>query len=152
MKQRIHGPASARLAAYVQRGEPDECWEWMGTRDHRGYGESRINRKRHAAHRMAWEAVNGPVPEGMGVLHRCDNPPCCNPAHLFVGDQVANMRDARAKGRTGGFAAENAAKTHCVNGHEYTPENTKLLRGGRRDCWTCQRERQAAYRLRRAAS
>lgn len=51
------------------------------------------------SHRAAWELTHGPVPDGLFVLHRCDNPPCCNPAHLFLGTRGDNNRDARAKGR-----------------------------------------------------
>ncbi len=55
---------------------------------------------------MAFELTFGPIPRGQGVLHRCDNPPCCNPAHLFLGDQSANMADAAHKGRARGAEGE----------------------------------------------
>jgi hypothetical protein len=79
------------------------CLEFTGARTADGYG--RIGRGgRHAGwertHRVAWEIVNGPVPDGMCVLHRCDNPPCCETTHLFLGTRVENNTDRDLKGRT----------------------------------------------------
>lgn len=102
---------------------PSECWEWSGSRDRKGYGFGDGGR----AHRLAWEWENGPVPAGLMVLHRCDNPPCCNPKHLFVGTALDNARDALAKGHH-----HNAGKTHCPRGHELSDTGR-----GRRDCKTC---------------
>lgn len=79
----------------------DDCWEWSAGRVSAGYGavwDNSIGRHRHA-HRLAWEIVNGPIPDGQWVLHRCDNPPCCNPSHLFLGTQADNDADRTAKGR-----------------------------------------------------
>lgn len=85
--------------AKVDRRGPSECWLWTGFLNNRGYG--RLTRKpRHLfAHRAAWELTYGSVPDGLWVLHRCDNPPCCNPAHLFLGTHQDNMDDMAAKGR-----------------------------------------------------
>lgn len=74
------------------------CWEWTGFRDRDGYGRIRTSR-RDAAHRAAWLLSHFVIPEGMHVLHRCDNPPCVNPAHLFLGTQPVNVADMTAKGR-----------------------------------------------------
>jgi hypothetical protein len=94
------GTPEDRFRRYVVEGGADECWEWTGARSTRGYGELAMPGSRPAkAHKMAWEAVNGPVPDGLWVLHHCDNPPCCNPAHLYVGTHVDNMRDMRERGR-----------------------------------------------------
>jgi hypothetical protein len=80
-------------------GGPDACWEWQGARNRSKYGNVRIHDKTYLTHRIAWELANGPVPEGDDVLHHCDNPPCCNPRHLWTGDARANGLDMVAKGR-----------------------------------------------------
>jgi hypothetical protein len=76
------------------------CWEWTGATVPGGYGRLRGDDARSTlAHRAAWLWANGPFPDGLKVCHRCDNPPCCNPEHLFLGTQLENMRDCVAKGR-----------------------------------------------------
>lgn len=76
------------------------CWTWTAGKTTAGYGVLRVNGVGRYAHRLSYEFHIGPIPTGKHVLHRCDNPPCVNPAHLFLGDQTANNRDAAAKGRT----------------------------------------------------
>lgn len=77
------------------------CWIWTKGRSKHGYGELRLLGKHHLAHRVAWELANGvPIPDGLDVLHKCDNPPCCNPSHLFVGTHADNVADMVAKGRS----------------------------------------------------
>lgn len=88
-----------RFWAKVDRRGPDECWPWSGSRKPRGYGHFIIGRRDHNAHRLAYELANGPITDGMHVLHSCDNPPCCNPAHLFLGTHTDNMHDMRLKSR-----------------------------------------------------
>lgn len=80
-------------------GGPDGCWIWTGARFPFGYGAIKIGGRPRGAHRTAWELVNGPIPEGLNVLHHCDNPPCVNPAHLFLGTLRDNALDMFAKGR-----------------------------------------------------
>lgn len=81
---------------------PGGCWEYTGNRGRNGYGHVKINRRSALAHRIAWALVNGPIPDGLCVLHRCDNRPCCNPDHLFLGTLVDNNADRHAKGRSRG--------------------------------------------------
>lgn len=94
------------LDDHLVPGASDECWIWTGPRVRGGYGRAGVN----LAHRLAWERANGPIPEGLFVLHRCDNPPCCNPSHLFLGTHDDNMRDRDAKGRTLRGEATGAAR------------------------------------------
>lgn len=95
-------PLADRLWAKVDVRGPDDCWEWQGSKvgeyGHIGVG-GREN-KLVLTHRAAYEVSVGPIPDGMKVCHTCDNPPCCNPKHLFLGTQADNVRDRDAKGRT----------------------------------------------------
>jgi HNH endonuclease len=104
-------PLESRMERLVDRnGGPDACWLWTGSTDAYGYGAISFGRsKKLKSHRVAWEIENGPIPVGQSILHRCDTPPCCNPAHLFVGSQGDNMRDAAAKGRQ--FVPEPSRRT-----------------------------------------
>lgn len=98
--ERYRPPAEdAWFWKHVDVRQPDECWEWQGFRNSRGYGQCRHNKDQRVAHRWAWEITYGPIPRGILVCHHCDNPPCVNPAHLFLGTQRDNVRDMHAKGR-----------------------------------------------------
>lgn len=91
----------ARFWSNVDRsGGPDACWEWQGSRHPFGYGQSYFTKPVTAlAHRVAWIIEHGAITSNQFVCHRCDNPPCVNPTHLFLGTQLDNMRDMNAKGR-----------------------------------------------------
>lgn len=100
-------PLAERFWEKVAVAEPHECWPWTGARSGPGlYGKVRVDRQTVKAHRVAYELAVGPIPEGLWVLHACDNPPCCNPAHLSLGTHLENQRQkaerGRARGRCGG--------------------------------------------------
>jgi len=80
----------------------DECIEWDGRLDREFYGEIRNRGRVKKAHRVVWEEENGPIPDGLSILHCCDNPPCINIEHLFLGTRIDNNHDRTTKGRNGG--------------------------------------------------
>ena len=90
------------------RGE-DECWEWQGSRHYVWkYGHFKVGKSSVAAHRVSWELHNNAkIEKGLVVCHKCDNPPCCNPNHLFVGTVADNNLDKKKKGRTPDGHGEN---------------------------------------------
>lgn len=96
-KQRHGLSLQERFDGYVDKS--GDCWLWTNYRDKNGYGRLNINNRPILAHRISWELHCGEITPEEHVLHRCDNPPCVNPAHLFLGDQVANNADMMAKGR-----------------------------------------------------
>ncbi|MFA5346508.1 MAG: HNH endonuclease signature motif containing protein [Methanoregula sp.] len=101
-------PLEERFREKFTEGDPDTCWMWKGAVHPQGYGL--VKRKDGAqmrANRVSWEVYRGPIPEGMMVLHRCDNPGCVNPDHLFLGNQRDNMDDMRKKGRKASTQGEN---------------------------------------------
>jgi hypothetical protein len=116
-----------------------DCIEWKGARIN-GYGVKKVGGKQRRVHRLTWEEVHGPIPDGMFVLHHCDNPACYNVTHLFLGDHRENMRDMAEKGR-----AANAKKDSCPQGHSYDAVNAD----GTRRCKTCSAEASRAYYRRR---
>lgn len=93
----------ARFWAKVDTtGGPDACWPWKASHKAAGYGQVVINYKIHGAHRVAYAIATGYTPTSDEyVCHRCDNPPCCNPKHLWLGSAKENTQDASIKGRAG---------------------------------------------------
>lgn len=103
-------PLAERFWSRVNIGNCDECWEWQSRRI-KGYGAFTYRHGKYEyAHRFAYKIVNGTIPRGMGVLHKCDNPPCCNPSHLFLGTQSDNLHDMAQKGRNAKGERSGTAK------------------------------------------
>ena len=93
-----------RFWSKVDKRGPDECWEWQGPTIPKGYGQMRVgsrtdwSRTTKLAHRIAFELVNGPIPDGLHVMHLCNNKLCCNPAHLKLGTNQQNIQMASRDG------------------------------------------------------
>ena len=134
-----------RLTAGLVR-MPNGCLEWTRGTNKAGYGLVTNPDGTALAHRVVWILANGPIPNGLNVLHHCDNPPCCQTeptegypeGHLFVGTRADNNADRDSKGRCRAGIV-NAAKTHCPADHEFTEDNTYVHQGGRH-CRICRRD------------
>ena len=119
------------------------CWEWQGSKSKDGYGQFILSarrgepRVRISPYRFVWEYFHGPMPEGFEPDHLCNNRACCNPAHIEPVTHAENQRRSYQRGRkrpgldyqTGRRAAQI---THCPQGHEYTPENSRITSQGSR--------------------
>lgn len=144
-----------RFWSKVERIPFHTCWEWTGSLAGTGYGSISWHGRQMRAHRLAWQLTYGPIPKGTGahgtcVLHRCDNPPCVRPEHLFLGTNHENVLDCIAKGRSRRCVWRRSL-THCFHGHEFSEENVFINGLGHRVCKPCRRFRKKHYRRRRVA-
>lgn len=137
-------PVEDRFWSKVDSSAPG-CWPWTATRNSGGYGHIRVGEKMRSAHRVSYELTHGPIPEGMQVMHSCDNPACVNPAHLSLGSNQDNLLDMARKRRQW-----NQGRSTCSSGHEYTEENIyrPKSRPNQIQCKECRRERVREYRAR----
>lgn len=134
----IVGDDEARFWEKVDRRGDDECWEWLAATS-RGYGHFWAGADESIlAHRYAYKLLVGPIPEGMTIDHLCRNTGCVNPAHMEPVTLAENILRGESP------SAKAARQTHCIRGHEYTPENTHTVmrpdgRLRHRECRTCKR-------------
>jgi hypothetical protein len=125
----------SNMVASIERKtfhEPNTgCWLYVGDSVVGGYGRVVYRGKKYLAHRVSYVANKGEIPYGKTIDHLCGQTCCVNPQHLeAVNHRVNNLRSASPP-------SKNAAKTHCLRGHEYTEENTHRHKDGRRECRTC---------------
>lgn len=116
-----------------------DCWEWIGGKQSSGYGYYALDGKMRQAHRVAYEMAHGPIPADHQIHHRCHNRPCVNPAHL---EPIHKTKHVLIHDT---FSGRKSRQTHCIRGHEFTPENTYRWHGMRK-CRTCMRAHKASRR------
>jgi hypothetical protein len=133
--------ATQRWCARVRLGtDPGACWEWMGLKNPKGYGQFYAQRTaKVAAHRYAFEMFVGPIPVGLYIDHLCRNRGCVNPAHM----EPVTTRENTLRGE--GWAAREAQQTHCKHGHPLSGSNLRRNWRGDRECRACKQTRRAAY-------
>lgn len=109
----IKRPLEVRFWEKVEATYADKCWNWAGHLGKFNYGQIQVNGRPEPAHRVSWELRFGTIPDGMCVLHRCDNPSCVNPHHLFLGTNLDNIKDRHAKNRDA--RGERSGKSTLTN-------------------------------------
>lgn len=132
--------------ARVVRGTDAQCWTWFGALGSHGYGVFSLGKfNLQNAHRVAWRALRGPLPEGLSIDHLCRNRRCVNPSHMELVTNVENVMRGES------FSAVNARKTHCQRGHLLAGDNLESMKNGARSCRICHNEtHRIAVKKRRA--
>ena len=135
----VHGhnkrsPLTIEQRFWEKVRKTDTCWNWTASKWSNGYGMFwGEDQKLTPAHRFGYELAHGPIPEGLVIDHLCRNTLCVNPDHLEAVTERENIL------RGTGASAKHARATHCIHGHEFTPENTYVYPSGRRKCRACKR-------------
>lgn len=138
VRRRPGKPVRERLLARVVV-EPNGCWRWTGALNPGGYGRITVEGRTRPAHRIAYELLIGPIPEGLSIDHLCRTPACVNPEHM----EPVPIRENILRGNNP--PATNARKTHCKNGHPFAGENLVLRPDGHRECQTCAKAYRAIW-------
>lgn len=123
----------AKVVVWQHTQFPGECWTWRGSLDPAGYGQTSRRSQILKAHRRAWEALVGPIPDGLHLDHLCRNRACVRPAHL----EPVTCRENVLRGI--GPSARNARKTRCASGHRLSGSNLRITNRGGRECVDCRR-------------
>lgn len=140
--------ALLRIGQRIRVSAETGCWLWLGVRNPRlvGYGQMKYHGRSRRVHQITYRLMIGPVAPGLHLDHFvCDNPPCCNPAHL----RPVTPRENVLRGNS--IQARNASKRYCTQGHEFTPANTMLRAEGGRRCRACHVRFTRASRMRSAS-
>lgn len=131
---------------------PAGCWEYTGRRNDDGYGLVQADKKRQRVHRVVYEALVGPIPDGLEIDHLCRNRVCVNTRHLEVVEHAENLRRAWRTRPRRPRPEPRKPRTHCRRGHELTPENAVPRPGNRGPgCRTCKAASDRAAYIRRQA-
>jgi hypothetical protein len=142
-------PLERRFFKYVLIDAPDKCWPWQGAYQEYGYGRIGVRTGfTDGAHRVSYQLHKGAIPEGLYVLHDCDNPACVNPKHLRLGTHQDNMDDMVARrrhlaGNRRSADARREARLSCKNGHPYADGDFRIVEGNGkkvRRCRVCERQ------------
>jgi len=121
-------PVEPRFWARVDKRGSDDCWEWTAGTGNHGYGTLSINGQPETVHRLSWVMANGPIPDDLHVLHKCDNRLCVNPAHLFLGTNLDNIEDMITKGRQAKGPDKRAYKGEANKRAVLSAEQVKEIR------------------------
>lgn len=121
-----------------------DCWNWQATKSSNGYGLFWINDKNKRAHRVAYEAIFGSIPEELECHHICENKRCVNPFHIKLVTPIEHLELTPTH-----YSKQQKSRVCCMQGHAFTQQNTYVCTNGARVCRICHREELRLYRLRR---